>query len=350
MANWLTTKRPPEARLPDEPPRTSTARAAAGTFGLAVLLVVAANLLTARAIEPPYLSPDRRIIGEKFNLLAERSADVVVVGDSSAAFGIDAEILSEELGRTASNLATFGRFEPAGAAWTLDAYIEAHGPPEVAIVMLGARTWWLEAGGLDLAVLPLEAGYWRRREPTRSLPLRELGLFALARWVPLYVQHQVIARGVRTGRFGVPEQPAIAADGTMALGEEEARWANPRAYLDKTVAPELATSRVPLRPEARAALEVLARRADADGFDLVLAQAPYWEALDELPAHAAVVAEVDTFLRSLAEGSPRVHVLSGAPRRYPTEAVENPYHLLAGPAREFTRTFAGEVRALLEGR
>lgn len=336
-----------EERLPSEATHVASRRGVVALLALTVALVALGNVLAAARSNPPWLSPDRRIIGTKFELLRATAADVLVLGDSSAAFGVNATVLAEELGASALNLATFGRFEVAGSAWTLAEYRRHHPAPRLVVAMHGARTWWLDASGLDLAQLPLAAGYWARVEPTRALGLAKLASFAVSRYVPLYTQHASFARGLRGRGFAVPERPAIGADGTMALGEEEARFANPEAFLERTVRPELAVRAPGIPARQRAAAEALAARAEAEGFALVFAAAPQWDALAAIPEHAAVVAEVDAFLQELAARSPRVHLVPGGPLGFPREAVENPYHLLAGPAEGYTRQLAAALRPIL---
>ncbi len=332
-----------EERLAGEREPAASRGALGVVIGIAVALVILGNLAAQRWLNPPWLSPDRRIIGTKFELLADAPAELVVLGDSSAAFGVNAGVLGAALGTRAVNLATFGRFEVAGAAWTLDAYLERHPAPRTVLAVFGARTWWLEASGFDLAQLPLEPGYWARRAPTRALDLRRTFEFALDRWAPLYTQHASIARGLRGRGFGVPDRPAIAADGTMALGDEEARWANPQAFVERTVLPELA-ERTPGVPERqRRAAEALAARAERDGFDLVFVSAPLWDELAAVPEHAAVVAEVEAFLSELAARSARVRVLTDAPT-FPSGDVENPYHLRGEAAERYTRSLAEALR------
>lgn len=345
-----------EERLASEPPTSAlrSSRASATAFvALAAAVVAAGNVAASVFANPPWLSPDRRIIGTKFEVARARAADLVIVGDSSAAFGVNARVLGEALGRSAVNLATFGRFEVAGSAWTLDEYLAHHPAPAVVVAMHGARTWWLEASGLDLSQLPLEAGYWTRREPRRSLELGTLAEFALGRYAPLYTQSAGFARGLRGRGFGVPDLPAIEADGTLAIGPEEARWANPRAFLDRTVLPELAerSARNATLPALQlAATEALAARAERDGFELVFVAAPQWDVLATIPAHAALVAEVEAHLSALAARHSRVHLVPGGPRLFATSEVENPYHLQGAAAEAYTRTLAEDLRAWLPAR
>jgi len=334
-----------EERLAGEGPRVGSPRGVILTLLLALAVTALGNAAALSLSNPPWLSPDRRIIGTKFQLLREHAADVVIIGDSSAAFGVNTTVLGAELGASALNLATFGRFELAGSAWTLDEYLARHPAPKVVVAMHGARTWWLEASGYDLAQLPLEAGYWTRRPPTRSVDAHTLGEFALDRWVPLYTQHTSFARALRGGGLGVPERPAIGADGTMALGDEEARWANPEAFLTRTVLPELA-ERAPGVPERqRRAAEALAERAAREGFDLVFVSAPCWDALAAVPEHVAVIEESERFLAELAARAPRVHLLSGERRHFARDEVENPYHLRDRAAEVYTRGLAAALRA-----
>lgn len=339
-----------EERLPSEAPHVGTRSGVIVTLLLVTAVTALGNVAALALSNPPWLSPDRRIIGTKFQVLHERAADVVVLGDSSAAFGVNATVLGTQLGLSAVNLATFGRFELAGSAWTLDEYLAHHPAPKLVVALHGARTWWLEASGYDLAQLPLEPGYWTRRAPTRSVDVRTLGEFALDRWAPLYTQHTSFARALRGGAFGVPERPAIAPDGTMALGEEESRWANPESFLTRTVLPELA-QRTPGVPERqRRAAEALAERAARDGFDLVFVSAPCWDELLSVPEHVVVIEESERFLAELAARSPWAQLLPGGPRYFARDEVENPYHLRAAAAEAYTRELAAALRALLPPR
>ena len=64
-----------EERLAAERVPPASRGALAVFLGTAVALVILGNLAAQRWLNPPWLSPDRRIIGTKFELLAEAPAD-----------------------------------------------------------------------------------------------------------------------------------------------------------------------------------------------------------------------------------------------------------------------------------
>lgn len=340
-------RRAPGERLPGEIEPPTTRR------GLGVSLVVMAALVLGVNALVAVLSPratrtyDGRMVDAKWRLASEGGpgGDVLVVGDSSGNFGVDATVLAGELGVPARNLCTYGRFQVTGAGWLVDRAIEtAEAPPALVVAVFGARTFVLEADGFTMAQMPLRPLEWRSRAPHVGLGAVDALRFTAARAFPLFTQSASIGRCLARWEWRPDlSRLVIEDDGTGRLPA-----ANPAAvpgFADRTIAEyEAHDGPVPTERE-RAAVRGLVADADARGYDLVFVTSPIWDGLVDRPAHVRMEARVTAFLEDACEASPRAHVLPGPAQIFPASAMENPFHLTPAPAAAFTRELAERLRS-----
>ena len=97
-------------------------------------------------------------------------------------------------------------------------------PPSLVLVIMGTRTFALEADGFTLAQIPAPIGGWSGRIPFMGLPAVEAFQLVAARLFPLYAQHRSFEAGIRKGLWRIDgSRLPIGAGGTSVL---------PRAYPD----------------------------------------------------------------------------------------------------------------------
>lgn len=333
-------------RLADEHEPPATARAVALVLGLAVALVLAAGALAVRLSPQSQRSYDGMVVARKWEL-AERGAPeggVVVIGDSSGNFAVDAGVLAEELGRPAVNLCAYGRFQVSGAAWFLDEALARGATPSAVLVVLGSRTFVLDPGGDEFAQVPVAPFDWDRRLPRAGLGPRRTLEFLRARLLPLFDQGESFEASALSGRWHVdPSVLVVEEDGTSRLPFAVPSGVAPFAerFLGEVQALE---GPVP-SPRERRAIENLVADADARGYDLVFVDGPVWEGLADDPVQAQLLARIHAALDEACAASPRARRLDVPLQTFPAKELENPFHIVPDAARRFTRRLAADLRA-----
>ena len=328
---------------------------ATGARGLGLMLVLVAALVlgvNAAAIRVSPVSErtfDGRTVATKWALASAGApaGGVVAIGDSSGNFAVDTAVLEEGLGVEARNYCTYGRFLNLGAGWFLDRALEgAETPPSVVLVVMGSRTFALEADGFTLASIPAPVGGWSGRIPYVALGAAEALQLVAARLFPLYAQHRSFEGGIRKGFWQIDgSRLPIRPGGTSVL---------PRAYpngiapfSEKVLAEIEAMGAGPIPSSRdRAAMEGLVRAAEERGFDLVFVDRPVWEGLAIREEHAAFISKVHAFMDELCAGSARAHRLPGGLQRFPKEVLENPFHLTADAAAAYSRELSSRLQDL----
>lgn len=336
-------------RLAGEQEHATGARA----FGLMLALIAAVVLgVNAAAIR---LSPvsertfDGRTVATKWTLASAGApaGGVVAIGDSSGNFAVDTDVLEERLGVEARNYCTYGRFLNLGAGWFLDQALEAaEAPPSVVLVVMGSRTFALEADGFTFASIPAPLGGWADRIPFVALPMAEALQFTAARLFPLYAQHRSFEGGIRKGLWQIDgSRLPIRPGGTSVLPRAYPNGVAP--FAEKVLGEIAAMGDGPIPSDRdRAAMVGLARAAEEIGFDLVFVDGPVWEGLAAREEHRAFLTEVHGFMDELCDGSERVHRLPGGLQVFQKEVMENPFHLTGAAASVFTAELADRLGEL----
>ena len=337
----------PHERLPGEIEPPATARGLVASLAVMVALVLAVNALVVRASPRATRTYDGKMVDAKWRLASAGGAGggVLVVGDSSGNFGVDAAVLAGELGVPATNLCTYGRFQVTGAGWLVDRAIEtADAPPALVVAVFGARTFVLESDGFTMAEMPLAPFEWLRRTPGVGLGPVDAMRFTVARAFPLFTQSSSIGRCLSRWEWRPDlSRLVIEEDGTGRIPS-----ANPDGvprFADRTIAEyEAHEGPVPSERE-RAAVRGLVADADERGYDLVFATSPIWDGLVDRPEHARMEARIVEFLEEACAASPRAHVLPGPAQTFPASVMENPFHLTTASSAEFTRELSARLRS-----
>ncbi|MEM6569869.1 MAG: hypothetical protein AAF957_15775 [Planctomycetota bacterium] len=338
----------PANRLASEAEHAVDARRLAAMLALVLAMTLGANALAIRLSPVSERKHDGRIVRAKWDLASQGvpAGGIAVTGDSSGNFAVVAEILENELGRPTRNYCTYGRVLATGAGWFLDRAIErADGPPSLALVVLGSRTYALPPDGFAFPQVPIGFGAWRTRAPRVPLTPVETFQFAAARLLPLYAQHKSFELGITKGRWSIdPSVLPITERGDSIL---------PRAYpdgvapfADKVLA-EIASLEGPVPSEReREALSGLVRDAEARGYDVVFVDGPIWSGLAARPEHVAFLGRAHAYLELLCASSDRAWRLPGPLQTFEPAEMENPYHLTRPAAERFSAELARRLETL----
>lgn len=341
-----------EERLPGEVEPAVSGRGVALLLPTVAALVLGVNQLAARAAPTSALSYDGKLVHTKWDLArdADMAGAAVVIGDSSACFGVDTDVLGAELGVPAYNLGTYGRFQATGAGWMLDEALRtSSGPPRVVIVVLGTRSFVLESSGDVFAQIPAGWLGLGSRVPGVALgPVMSLE-FLGARALPLLFQHPIYARAIRNWEFERDLSALqIAPGGTGKIPEPNPRGV--RAFAQRTLDEFEALGRPLVSPRERRAFEGLVKDAEERGYPLVFVDSPVWE---ELAREAAQVEALETLrgaIDAACEGAERATRLEGGPWTFTEQQMENPFHLTVDGARVYSERLGRALRPLLGSR
>ncbi len=336
----------PADRLPLEREHRVSGRQLAWTLGLAAALVFVVNAVAVRLSPWSERTFDGLTVMRKWELASAGvpSDGIVVIGDSSGNFAVVGAELEAALGVPARNLCTYGRFQVAGAGWFLDRAIEASdAPPALVLVVLGSRTFALEADGYTLAQVPTGFGSWSGRAPHVGLTFRQTLEAGVARTLPLFSQSKSFASAIRRGRWRIdPTRLQVDADGSALLPGAYPDGVAP--FAEKTLAELAAVKTVPSSFD-RAAIAGLVADAEARGYDLLFVDGPIWRGLGERAEHAAFLARVHGYLDEACAASSRAARLTGPLQLFEAGVMENPYHLTRDAAVLYTGELARRLAA-----
>lgn len=333
-------------RLAREEEHGTTPRALALLLVGVLAVVLLVNALAVRVSPASVRTYDGMVVDAKWTLAGKGAPEggVVVIGDSSGNFAVDAGVLAEELGVPAINLCTYGRFQVSAAAWFLDEALESGGTPSTVLVVYGSRTFALDPGGNELAQVPIAPFEWSSRLPRAGLDAKRAAEFLRARVAPLFDQAPSFEASALSGRWEVdPDILRVEANGTTRL---------PRAY-PSGVAPfaerfmdELAKVEGPVPSEReRRAVRALVADAEERGYDLVFVDGPIWEGLEPNPEHREFLSGIHAFLDEACAGSERARRLDVPLQTFPATELENPFHIVPDAARRFSARLAEQLQA-----
>ncbi|HUN23705.1 MAG TPA: hypothetical protein PK299_11295 [Anaerolineales bacterium] len=275
------------------------------------------------------------LVQQKWNLALNppAPADWLVMGDSSASFGVSASTLSQQKGVVAYNLATTGDRTVLDGAWLLSTYLQKHPAPKVVLLVHAPTVWYLEAQKATmLPQIPLAWGFWEQLQPSFQPSLREQWTVLQWRYLPLIAQNRTLTEFMRHPRSAFTLDFTMQADGsTQYLGlkpDHLAKTASDQIYITQVVPFNVAA-------DNRAALEQYAKLAQQYGFQLYLSNGPIYDVLVQDETYHAFLAQAEAMLAEFASTHPHVTYLSQV-QAFPSTVMESPYHPLPTAAEQFT--------------
>jgi hypothetical protein len=278
----------------------------------------------------------------KWNMLLtmKEGADWVILGDSSASFGIDRDLFHATTGQTAVNLATVAESLTVNDAWMLQTYIERFGPPKHVLLMRSARQFGLPVNEILATSVPLEYGYWERLEPNVPFDTHAKWLYLVNRYAPFYKAPRTVRQLLEPPWQGIPAAAQIQDGGFLRFHERR-----PAQLIDSVaqLRQHLETQGLGVSPASLAGLTALAKSAQRHGFHIYIALPPVCRAIYRNPRFRMEHRRLAAHLEALAARSPFLHLLEKEPMLFPVTDMQNADHLLASAATRYTAALVSRL-------
>lgn len=328
-----------------EVPRTSTPRRVAlfvvGLVACFALLNVGARwYLSEHGTNLGY-----RIVHAKWDLLESMDdpVDWLVLGDSSGCHGVVPEILSEELGGTAVNLATLANLLIAEDAWMLQRYIERFGPPRNVVLVHTFDLWPRGYRSALIGQIPQPWGFWERLEPTIDFTSGQARRVFLSRYLPLYAENKTL----RSHLENLGPTPELAFFEMSPTGFIPARDHRPASFAKdlRRTRRFLAKNRTfTMSRLNREGLEVIGELSQKHGFPVYLVNGPSHDATVASPAHQSYIEQRDRALDRRLSRYPRFRALPAQPTYAAKQLEVCIDHVIPEVAPDYTRALADILR------
>jgi len=333
----------PGEALPDERPASATRRTLAVELLVALAVVFAANLVAIEVGARGRLSVGTFIEAGKWRVVEEleQPVDWLIVGDSSAAFGVTRAELERGLGGRAINLATNQHQLVVGDAWMVQRYLERFPPPRGVIALHSVNVWWRTVG-VAQTKLPLPWGYWDRLDPHVPFTTTMKWSYLTRRYLALWMQSYMLSTRV-LNPFGYDDEDTIGEAGFISWRKNDVPSVNRMVKGHRREARRRGDIRLSLAN--RQGLEALIRLTERHGFDLFIGNGPICDQLKDDPDYGTNLAAVAKLLDVVDRRSRRVHHILREPLSFPIREMQNPDHLLRPAARRFTRALTAEIQA-----
>lgn len=331
-----------------EVPRTSTGRRVA-LFVIGIVLVFMALNFGARGyLQNNGTNLGYRIVHAKWGLLDSMTepVDWLVFGDSSGCHGIVPEVLAEELGGSAVNLATLANLLVVDDAWMLARYIERFGPPKNVVLVHAHDVWHRGYRSALVGQIPRPWGFWKEVPPTIDFtPAQERKLF-LSRFVPLYAENTTLRAHLRN--LGPPQE--------LAFSMTDSGFVPARPHSPSRLARDINRTRKFLRENDRfrvsrlntAAIDVIGRLSQKHRFPVYLVNGPMHEGIAARADFRAFQEQKSARLERMTDKYADFRVLHDL-QTYATQEMEVCVdHVIPEMAPDFTRKVARSIVAEIE--
>lgn len=345
--------------LPIEPDHPAQPRQIVISFGMMLVLFVAANLVLAKLANRSGFDVDNR----KWHIIKQQTKpiDWMVVGDSHGLNGIVPSIMEATLGGECLNLCGHAGMHKLSDSWKISYHVQHGGPPKHAVVITAYHSWphgFDEYTGQLMARIPLPSGYWNQLQPVVHPTFDQYRSFTLGRYVPLYSSNLTLAeilmhpgflrRQVRAAKavapVAAPTEPTAVDPRDLARGYVPAEALAPEVQAKQLAAVREEIPKVPfsISPMNQMALDAMAAMAAEHKFTIYLVNGPLNETI-VTPATKPYFDALDRALTDFAEAHPHVEHIPGY-ATYPSSETRDEGHLLATAARKYTAWVAESIQ------
>ena len=311
-------------------------------IGLTVLAVFTLVLL-ANVVVWFYLdkNTDRNVnlgsgaMRKKWHMLENLASpvDMLILGDSSAAQGVDPEFWTNASGESAINLATIGDATVVNDAWMLETYLERFGRPNKVVIVHAYDIWHRELKQNVVVQLPFKF-IWNRLSPyVDASYIRG----AVIEWIfPIYFQDVTVPNLIKN-----PWQRAY--DGALPAQSDtgfSAKYTpNPvvvardtRLHLKFVRTEEFKLSQINAK-----ALQRIVTLADSHGFNVYLANSPLHNKLLLDSSFEEYFSDLKSVVSEFVSKSPHVHLLLDEIVTFDANSMQNTDHVVYDAAQIYTQ-------------
>lgn len=316
---------------------------------MTLLLVAFLNVGAKFYLESHPTTVAYTLVQEKWKLLRQQKepADIVVLGDSAAAFCLDPEYLSEKTGLKVLNLATAGHILALNDAWMLNEYVRLVGKPQVVISIRFFPYWELESPSAHLlSCVPLPWEFWQVLRPGISLPGQQTWDLFLGRYFPLYSKSLTLQKLFRVWHHS-PEITKVKKDGGLELDlPPVADFSAGKLFSQRLKSP------VPFSISElnRFSLDALQSTCGKNGITLILANPPAYQGDTEQKYYASYLESLDQSLQAFASFYPHVLFFRAEPLVLGEEEMIDAIHARPSGARTYTERFYQQLKRASDGK
>ncbi|MCU0664633.1 MAG: hypothetical protein MUC50_20205 [Myxococcota bacterium] len=337
----------PRSHLPIEIEKQRSILDMALGLSLAAVLFVGAEVGLRRYLTSHPSSVSAWLFDGKWNLLMsmDKGADWIILGDSSASFGIDRELFLAGTGESAANLATVAEALTVNDAWMLETYIDKFGPPKHVLLIRSARQWGLPVNEILATSVPLDYGYWERLDPALPFDTHAKWLYLVNRYAPFYKAPRTIRQLLEPPWQGLPDAAQIQPGGFLKF---DGRPSSQLFDSVKQLAGQLESSGFSVSTPSLSGLAALARLAEKHGFHIYIAMAPVCRLVYLHPRFRQEHQRLAAQLTRLVAHSPYLHLLSRDPMLFTVTEMQNADHLLAPAATRYTAALVERLEYEIE--
>lgn len=268
--------------------------------------------------------------------------DWLVLGDSAGNSGLDAGLVSREMG-SSYNFCIYGDALIRNDLDMLKAHIALNGPPKGVIMVHTYDIWHRVANPQVVAHVPFpptRIDEYLDGVPSKSKFLRD---WAMERWVPLYAQ----ASSFR----GFIAHPTQLFEPRRNLDEYgyQADTIAPKGSMSRTIDEHLTFTRKNSFEVSRIndeSIREICHIADSCGFDVYFALCPIYDGILTNPTFREYFDQVVRYLESVDKISPRFYSLKPFPIIIEDSLMMNVDHMLDDGAKQFTHLVMDRIRAI----
>ena len=322
------------SRLPRESFAQVTYRDIQYTALGVLLLVLLANVGAYFHLQGRMFRPERWLLHGKWQTLKnlKEPVDWIVLGDSSAAWGISQEIMEKEINGKAVNLGTAAATLVVNDAWMLQKYLHRHKPPR-SVLIIRTLNAWRSQNRIALTNVPLPFGFWGRLRPPVKFSNRLVTWYLLNRYAPLWSQTKHLHP--KEIRKNTAEEPYL---NVSSRGFIEWPKPNPKRVQVQInrMKKRVRKKRFKVSKVNRKALEAIAQLSQNYGFDVFVASAPVARGVSGDSTYRRVHDSVMLELEAIAMRHKRVHLIMPVPMRFNRFQMQNVDHLTTSAAKSYT--------------
>ena len=334
-----------EIQPAEEVLRSPSIRTLLATALVALGVVLLCNAAAGRLLVAFPQNHGYAMIKGKWNLLEglKRPIDVLLLGDSSCALGIDPSVIEGEIGGIALNLCTTGDMTVVGSYWMLDRYIQKFGPPKTVIIGHVLNIWQRSISPIVVEQIPVLDSFVNLYSETLGFQWRQYFLSLVAKYIPFYAENQSLARILTYPWSASKRDFAMDSSGFTSIQKPDPHRVledadNYRRFVRK--------KGFRISRDNHIALDNIAHLTEKYGFDVFFVVAPLYEGLIIDPEVQAYITEQNMFFENFSRRHPHFWNVFSEPVLFSEYEMENADHVILSASAVYTRSILKSVEAI----